>query len=286
MKQQVGGAGRMVRADRSRTWRRTRRAIAVLLASAALSLAAPVLAQTSVLNAAQVANPAGVSCSDVATNPTCLRSDDALVAVTPAVADYDFCPAGPKPLFGVVNGVAIARYQPGTGSDAMVPELAFPVAGDLNGLMVDPVRNRLLFVSRSGGNTILWAYDAGNGGWYQAAAPFASPDFPRAGMTPGGVGYLIAGNSSTPAVWRVTADPTPGSFGYTVQDIGTLTYNIAPTNTSSGDIAFDAAGAAWLSAGQDLYRIDFSAPDGGGESSAAGDRGRSESFASAGSRGG
>ncbi|HET6783089.1 MAG TPA: isopeptide-forming domain-containing fimbrial protein, partial [Pseudoxanthomonas sp.] len=217
-------------------------------------------AQTSVDNVARIVNPAGLSCSDVATNPNCERTDNAVVAVTPAAVDYDFCPVGiDKPVFSIVNGVRISRYDPGAGNDAFVDDLDFTVAGNLNGLMVDAVRNRLLFISRSGSSSILWAYDSDNGGWYQATAPFVSPDFARAGMAPDGTGYLIAGGVATPEVWEVTADPTPGSFGYTVQNIGTLSYDIAPTDLGSGDIALDAAGAGWLSAGQDLYRIDFSA---------------------------
>ncbi|SDQ34879.1 conserved repeat domain-containing protein/fimbrial isopeptide formation D2 domain-containing protein, partial [Pseudoxanthomonas sp. CF125] len=217
-------------------------------------------AQTSVDNVARIVNPAGLSCSDAATNPTCERIDNAVVAVTPAAVDYDFCPVGiDKPVFSIVNGVRISRYDPGAGNDAFVTDLDFTVTGNLNGLMVDPVRNRLLFVSRSGSNSVLWAYDSVNGGWYQATAPFASPDFARAGMAPDGTGYLIAGGVATPEVWEVNADPTPGSFGYTVQSIGTLSYDIAPTDFGSGDIAVDSAGAGWLSAGQDLYRIDFSA---------------------------
>ncbi|KAF1707749.1 hypothetical protein CSC73_10520, partial [Pseudoxanthomonas sacheonensis] len=217
-------------------------------------------AQTSVDNVARIVNPTGLTCSDVATNPNCEQADNALVSVTPAVTDYDFCPVGvDKPVFSIVNGVRISRYDPGAGNDAFVTDLDFTVAGNLNGLMVDPVRNRLLFISRSGSNSILWAYDSANGGWYQATAPFASPDFARAGMAPDGTGYLIAGGVATPEVWEVNADPTPGSFGYTVQSIGTLSYDIAPTDFGSGDIAVDSAGAGWLSAGQDLYRIDFSA---------------------------
>ncbi|MEZ0472918.1 isopeptide-forming domain-containing fimbrial protein, partial [Luteimonas salinilitoris] len=176
--------------------------------------------------------------------------------ITTAVA-YDFCPAGASPVFSIVSGVGIWRYEPGATADAAVPELDETISGELNGLMVDPVRNRLLFISRSGGNITLWAYDAGNGGWYQAAPTFAAPDFPRAGMTPDGVGYLVAGNSATPQVWRVTADPTPGSFGYSVGSIGNLSYDEAPTSNSSGDIAFDGNGVGWLVAGLDLYSIDL-----------------------------
>ncbi|WP_454832364.1 DUF7927 domain-containing protein [Pseudoxanthomonas wuyuanensis] len=172
----------------------------------------------------------------------------------PAAVAYNFCPVGADPVFSIVNGVNIYRYEPGAGTDAVVPELALPLAGNVNGMMVDPVRNRLLFAQRvTNSNTVLWAYDAANGGWYEAQASFASPDFPRAGMAPDGTGYMIAGGTATPQVWRVTAD---GAFGYTAVLAGTLSFDIAPTDLGSGDIAFDAAGNGWLSAGQDLYRFD------------------------------
>ncbi|NZA28521.1 DUF11 domain-containing protein [Luteimonas sp. SJ-92] len=221
-----------------------------VLAGAFSGMAA--LAQSAVVNTATIAPPAGTVDPDPDND-----SDDAVLSVTPLAVEYDFCPAGQDAIFSIVNGVEIWRYDAGAGADAAVPELEATVSGDLNGLMVDPVRNRLLFISRSGGNTILWAYDADNGGWYQATAPFVSPDFPRAGMTPGGVGYLIAGNNATPEVWEVTADPAPGSFGYSVANIGNLSYDQGPSNTSSGDIAFDANGVAWLSAGVDLYKVDL-----------------------------
>ncbi|MDH5822406.1 isopeptide-forming domain-containing fimbrial protein [Luteimonas sp. RD2P54] len=210
------------------------------------------LAQSVVTNTATVAPPAGTADPDPDND-----SDDAVLSVAPLAAAYDFCPAGPGAIFSLVNGVGIWRYDAGAGADAAVPELDAAISGDLNGLMIDPVRNRLLFISRSGTDIVLWAYDAANGGWYQAAPAFSAPDFPRAGMTSGGVGYLIAGNNTTPEVWEVTADPTPGSFGYAVNNIGNLSYDQAPSNTSSGDIAFDGNGVAWLSAGVDLYKVDL-----------------------------
>ena len=232
-----------------------------LLGVLALATAQSALAQSSVDNVARIVNPTGLSCSDAATNPTCERTDNVLVAVAPGAVDYDFCPVDiDKPVFSIINGVRISRYEPGTGNDDYVTSLDHPVVGDLNALMVDPIRNRLLFISRAaaGTSSTLWAYDSGNGGWYEASAPFTSPDFARAGMTLAGDGYLI-GSGTNPEVWRVTADPTPGSFGYTVQFLDDLTYDLPPTSAGSGDIAFDSAGAGWLSAGQDLYRIDFSA---------------------------
>ncbi|MBM2709968.1 isopeptide-forming domain-containing fimbrial protein [Mesorhizobium caraganae] len=176
-----------------------------------------------------------------------------------AQAAYDFCPAGAGAIFNVVNGVQIWRLDPPGGTATRVTALDQSIPTNLNGLMVDPIRNRLLFVSRpTASTTQLWAYDPANptiNDWYDVVgASFASPDFPRAAMSPSGIGYLIGGGAS-PEVWRVTAS---GSFNYTVQRIpGNLTYDIAPTDTGSGDIAFDGNGIAWLSVGQDLYTVDL-----------------------------
>ncbi|WP_149196659.1 isopeptide-forming domain-containing fimbrial protein, partial [Luteimonas suaedae] len=215
----------------------------------AMVLVPSVHAQERVINTAMVAPPDGVADRDPDNN-TATDDDPVSTAVV------DFCPAGANPVFSIVNGVNVYRYEPGAGADVLVPELALPASGNVNGMMVDPVRNRLLFVQRvSGSSTVLWAYDAANGGWYEAHTPFpfASPDFPRAGMTPDGVGYMIAGGVATPQVWRVTAD---GAFGYTAALAGTLTYDVAPTDFGSGDIAFDSDGNGWLSAGRDLYHFD------------------------------
>jgi uncharacterized repeat protein (TIGR01451 family) len=186
---------------------------------------------------------------------------------TPAAAQaaYDFCPAG-STIFNVVNGPAIWSYDPATDVDSLVAPVSVPVAGlpagaNLNGLMLDRPNNRLLFVSRPTATTTqLWAYDPDHPtspGWYAAAPAFTSEDFPRAGMTSDGVGYLMAGNNATPQVWRVTSN---GPYTYAVSLLGTMTYDVAPTNNSSGDIAFDGNGVAWLSAGEDLYSVDL---DGG-----------------------
>jgi|GEM_PF-920871 len=184
----------------------------------------------------------------------------------PAQADltvaYDFCPAqrgGSSPIFSVVNGVQLWAYEPPGTSDTHLP-IDAAVSTDLNALMIDPVRNRPLFVQRvDGTSTMLWAYDLANGGWYPAlAAAVATPDFPRGGMTKTGVGYLIAGNTNTPAVWRVDLDATdPNGFRYALTSVGNLSYDANPTNSSSGDIAFDSDGDGWISAGQDLYRVDM-----------------------------
>ncbi|WP_162315361.1 DUF6923 family protein, partial [Pseudoxanthomonas yeongjuensis] len=51
-------------------------------------------AQTSVDNIARVTNPAGLACSDVATNPTCERTDNALITVAaPPQPDFGSCDA-------------------------------------------------------------------------------------------------------------------------------------------------------------------------------------------------
>ncbi len=219
--------------------------------------APPARAQAaSVTNTATIAAPDGTS----DTNPS-NNTDSATVAIA-AAANYSFCtaPGGgatSNAVYNIVNGVQVWRYEPGAGADAVVPELALPtVSGNVNALMVDPVNDRLLFHATTG--SMLWAYDADNGGWYQALpAGIPNGDLPRAGIGPDGVGYLI-GSGSSPVVYRLTANAT--GFGYGVQQIGNLQYDVPPTNTGSGDLAFDGEGFGWIATGQDLYRIDFSAP--------------------------
>ncbi len=171
---------------------------------------------------------------------------------------YAFCPAsGAAPVLSIVNGINLSQYFPGDASDSIVPALAFTLGGDVNALMVDIVRNRALFIQRVGTTSTLYAYDRANGGWYQAAPSFVTAfDFPRAGMNAEGVGYLVSGEAS-PSVWTVTANPAPGSFNYTVANLGSLTYQPAPSNLTSGDIAFDIDGTGWLAAGRDLYTVDM-----------------------------
>ncbi|MFL6588089.1 MAG: Ig-like domain-containing protein [Luteimonas sp.] len=229
-----------------------------LVAGAALF--SDVGAQATVVNTATVITPAGISDPQPQNNVS-----SATLNVTAAAPAYSFCsaPGGTatsNAVFSMVggnNGVRISRYEVGAATDAAVDVLALPsVTGNVNGLMVDPVTDRLLFHATTG--SMLWAYDADNGGWYQAlssAVPVV--DLPRAGMDRNGVGYLVAG-AGAPTVYRVTADAS--GFGYAAQNIGNLQYDVAPTNLGSGDIAFDAVGFGWLSAGVDLYRIDFSLP--------------------------
>lgn len=94
----------------------------------------------------------------------------ALLTPAPASAQgaHNFCPLGSSPIYNVVNGVQIWRFDPATGVDARVPELNAAIPNNLNGLMVDPVRNRLLLISRPATTpsspATLYAYDDANGG--------------------------------------------------------------------------------------------------------------------------
>ena len=205
----------------------------------------------SVVNVATVTAPEG-------TNDTVPGNNTGSATVTiSAAAGYSFCAAptgtaAANDIYSIVNN-GIARYAPGAGADANVPELAFPpgVTGDLNALMVDPTTDRLLFHR----NNQVWAYDADNGGWYVAAtgAPL-NQNFPRGGFNASGNGYLVLGGGN-PAVVRL--DPS-GPFNYTATSLGNLTFDVPPTgSTGSGDIAFDGAGNAWMLVGRDLYIVDF-----------------------------
>lgn len=184
-------------------------------------------------------------------------TDSATVSWDSSAPAFAFCPAAGEPaqVFSLVNGVDIYGYTPPSASDTLLPLLPATVSGNLNALMLDPLRNRLLMIQRSSGTeSTLWAYDAANGGWYVAFGPFVSPDFPRGGFDAEGTGYLL-GAGSNPQVWEVQSSST---FGYTVTAIGVVDYDHAPTDTDSGDIAFDGSGRAWLAVGQDLYQLDLS----------------------------
>lgn len=174
----------------------------------------------------------------------------------PAIAAVNFCPADGG-MFGIVNGAGFRRFVPGSGTDETVGDLAISLPGNLNGLMLDAARNRLLFHTRANGSGgEVWAYDANNGGWYQTGAVIAA-DLPRAGMTRDGVGYMVTPvTGRTARMYRL--DPA-GAFGYTAGAPTTLTYDVAPSDTGSGDIAFDQDGMGWLVAGSDLYRVDVNA---------------------------
>ena len=190
--------------------------------------------------------------------PTCTACSVEHPLVPPP--SYAFCPAAgdAAQVFNLVNGVNIYGYTPPAATpDTLLPLLPATMSGNLNALMLDPVNNRLLMIQRptTGTQSTLWAYDAANGGWYIAAGPFTSPDFPRGGFNEAGTGYLLSGGAN-PEVWSVVAQPLP-SFAYTVTQLGTMNYDVAPTDTGSGDIAFDGDGTAWLAVGQDLWHLDL-----------------------------
>ncbi len=170
---------------------------------------------------------------------------------------FPFCPAAGDPamVFSLVNGVEIYGYTAGSATpDTLLPLTPRTITSNLNALMLDSVRNRLLMIQHSGGQSTLWAYDAANGGWYQAFGPFASADFPRGGFNQAGTGYLLTGGTS-PQIWEVESS---SMFGYTVSEIGTVNYDNPPTDAGSGDIAFDGNGLAWLAVGQDIWTLDLS----------------------------
>jgi uncharacterized repeat protein (TIGR01451 family)/fimbrial isopeptide formation D2 family protein len=218
-----------------------------------LTVAVAVAAAPSVINVARASGGGDTACP--ASGATQARCNPSVTTPVSAAASVDFCPA--NTVWNVTQSGGTGgfyRYSVGAATDVLVPELNFAVAGNLNGLMVDPVRNRLLFISYSGGQAQLWAYDAANGGWYAAAPPMTIADIPRAGMTPAGVGYLLTGDA-TPAVYRVDAS---GAFNYTITPAGTLTYDFPPSDPGSGDIAFDAGGNGWMAVGLDIYKINFS----------------------------
>ena len=146
-------------------------------------------------------------------------------------------------------------FNTATSTESTLAGLTLPLPGatEVNGLMLDPVTNRLITTVRTGASTSqLWAYDAANGGWY-AASPTFTGVVPRAGMNASGVGYLI-GSGGTPPVWRVQA---AGAFNYSVTSLGSMSYNVAPSDLGSGDLAFDVDGLGWLAVGRDLWTIDF-----------------------------
>ncbi|MDR6842173.1 OmpA family protein [Pseudoxanthomonas sacheonensis] len=232
-----------------------------------LTVAVAAAAAPNVTNTARASGGGDPTCpASGATQPRCNPSDPTPVSSVPVI---NFCTAN------TVYNVTQSTPPPGatrvgnfyrfdlSGTDTLVPALDLPVAPattNFNALMIDPVRNRLLVISYAGGDAQLWAYDPANGGWYQAAPPMTSVDLPRAGMTPSGIGYLMAGNDATPEVWSVTAS---GAFDYTITPLGELSFDFPPSGTGigSGDMAFDAASNGWMSVGQDIYKIDFSTLD-------------------------
>ncbi|MFT3898213.1 MAG: isopeptide-forming domain-containing fimbrial protein [Thermomonas sp.] len=223
--------------------------LALTLAVGLVGLSPALVHAQSRVNTATVDAAGGISDTNPGNN-----TSSATVTVN-AAAEYSFCTAPngsatSNAVYSIVNGVKIARYEPGAGADADVSELALPtVTGDVNALMIDRAQDRLLF---HGGST-LWAYDTDNGGWY-AAATGVTGNFPRGGFAADGTGYLMEGGAS-PAVWRITPN---GTFDYSVANIGNVTFDFPPNgSTGSGDIAFDANGDAWLLIGKDLYLVDM-----------------------------
>ncbi len=189
-------------------------------------------------------------------------SSATMTVTAPTAADIGFCPVDGG-FFNIVNGVGIYQYSPASATDSRVTGLDFPVDGNLNGLMVDPIgRTRLLFHQANGG--VVWAYDPTHPtspGWYQTGATINGPNLPRAGMTAAGVGYFItsattSGTGATAQMYRLERD---GDYGYRVGVPSTLTYDVAPSDLNSGDIAFDTLGVGWLVAGNDLFRVDVDA---------------------------
>ncbi len=221
-----------------------------------LTVAVAAAAAPNVTNTARVSGGGDPTCpASGATQARCNPSDPTPVNTAPAI---NFCAV--DSLYNVTQAGGVGsfyQYNIGGTSDVHVPALDFTVTGNLNGLMVDKERNRLLFISYSVGVVHLWAYDPDNGGWYEAATARTGPDMPRAGMTKEGVGYLIAGGSLTPEVWRIDPPLDPLDFDYSITPIGTMSYDIRPTDLGSGDVAFDDAGNGWMTAGQDLYKINF-----------------------------
>jgi uncharacterized repeat protein (TIGR01451 family) len=210
-------------------------------------------ASTNVGGAGTPSAPPGAACSSNAT-VSCANAPTDITL--PSAQAFDFCAANTIwNITGTGLGTATAtaqspRYTIG-GSEALLPALDKLIPnGSFNGNMVDPVRNRLMFYNRVGSASQLWAYDAGNGGWYVASS-FSSVDIPRAGMNQAGIGYLVGGGANPP-VYRVTSSST---YGYTVATAGNLTYSATPTDLGSGDIAFDAAGNGWMVVGQDVWKI-------------------------------
>ncbi|KPN19672.1 hypothetical protein AO715_06745 [Xanthomonas sp. Mitacek01] len=235
--------------------------LALGLVAAAASVS-NVGAQTTVVNTATVTTPAGVTDPQPQNNTSSVTLN-----VSPAATAIDFCAA--DDIYSIVNGAEIYRYTPATPSDVRVDALRMPVGNNVNALMISPAVNgqasRLLFHSGTTGPAAtrgkIWAYDATHPtspGWYDTGATI-NADLPRAGMTTQGVGYLVSSVStaagvSTAQVYTLTPS---GAYGYTVSGPQTLTYDTRPSDTGSGDIAFDQDGFGWLVAGADLYRVDI-----------------------------
>jgi fimbrial isopeptide formation D2 family protein/uncharacterized repeat protein (TIGR01451 family) len=237
-----------------------------LLAGAMLSLVltfvpfAPAIAQAplKLTNTAMVKATAPVTDADETNN-----TDSAVVEVS-AAATYNFCPGGGE-IYSIGRGGAIWRHEPGlSGPATEVTELG--VIGDTltEALMVDPVRNRLLYwtltVPATGGPDEIGirVYDGNGGGWSSMPIDFP-PEGKMGAVAPDGRAYIANGAGSVREVLRL--DPLPGSTGYTATKLGTLEFDEYSGADPAGDMAFDADGVAWIVAGKALYSADLSAGD-------------------------
>ncbi|MGH8086129.1 MAG: OmpA family protein [Lysobacter sp.] len=208
----------------------------------------PAVAQDSLTNTVTVTPSSSVVDGTPGNNTA-----SAIVDVS-AAADYNFCPAGGT-MFAI-EGLQLTQRVPHAAIPELTDSALDPAVFSGNALMIDPVRNRLLYVARGGGQTLLRAYDYNLAGWYTAATLPAALD-PKAGaMTVDGVGYLLEGGAS-PAVWRV--DLAPNGNDYVVTAAGSLAYDHDPAGGDPADIAFDAGGVAWLVVGDDMYTVDLGA---------------------------
>jgi uncharacterized repeat protein (TIGR01451 family)/fimbrial isopeptide formation D2 family protein len=230
-----------------------------LLAGTMLSLVlafvplAPAVAQDSLTNTVTVTPPASIT-DDTPGNNTA----SAVVEVSAAVT-YDFCPTSNQS-YSLDEDGGIWRHDPNfSGPPTKLTDLGSPNPSvfpqSANALSVDPDRNRLLFEAHdAGGTPRLYVYDGNGGGW--STVPTGTI-FPYQGAAaPDGRIYAVSDDS-----WRVTRfDPTPGSTAYIATDMGQLVFDQFISD-SSGDLAFDADGLAWLVAGRAVYTVDLAAGD-------------------------
>jgi uncharacterized repeat protein (TIGR01451 family)/fimbrial isopeptide formation D2 family protein len=79
--------------SRSRGADAVRYSVALMVGALALFSVIPAFAQTAVDNIARIANPAGLACTDVATNPTCERSDNVVITVSAPQPNFGSCDA-------------------------------------------------------------------------------------------------------------------------------------------------------------------------------------------------
>jgi uncharacterized repeat protein (TIGR01451 family)/LPXTG-motif cell wall-anchored protein len=165
------------------------------------------------------------------------------------------------PLSGpsTIDAIDAQDHAPAPVASGVIPALPNPpysTSVSQNGLMIDPIRNRIMHVTApdnvgSPTRRNLMVYDPANGGWYvgatfdvPAAAGAAVPQ--RGAFTRDGIGYLQtlsyggAPASALNAVWRIESS---GTFSYTVTDYTPINGEAAPIG---GDLAFDAHGVGWV----------------------------------------